>query len=63
MQCVLLTKAGLAKVGVELLDSAVGVKCKRCGAEWLAKLKANGYLPSGWWHCPNGCNHTTAPAG
>jgi hypothetical protein len=51
------TKGQLAKVGVEITDASRGhFRCKSCGASWSPNLRAHGYMPRGYWKCPNGCN-------
>ena len=51
------TRAGLAKVGVEILDPhRFWLGCLKCGARWSPKWLAHGRKPNGYWKCPNGCN-------
>ena len=48
----------LAELGIEDLSipGRVYLRCKTCGQEWSPNLIEGGRLPSGWWHCPKGCN-------
>lgn len=56
------TDAGLARVGVEILDPArIWLRCKTCGATWSPKPGKRGRLPNGWWKCPKDPTHTTLP--
>jgi hypothetical protein len=48
----------LARVGVEIVDLSESIiACKECGYAWGIMIPPKGKkLPSGYWHCPQGCN-------
>lgn len=47
----------LSRVGIRIVDKTnVWLRCVQCGEMFFARRGADGYLPQGYWRCPNGCN-------
>lgn len=47
----------LTRVGVILLsEQNLTLECVECVITWSPNLQEGGWLPRGYWKCPNGCN-------